>query len=365
MSEPFNPKRLTVARKRRGFTKSSLAREMQVSLRMVTAYERGEKEPRLPNLAKMADVLRFPVEFFSGPDLEEPPVEASSFRALSAMTAMERGQAFGSGTLALALSDWIEARFSLPEPSLPNLRGIDDIEAAAMAVRGEWGLGQRPIRNMIHLLEAHGVRVFSLVEECRSFDAFSFWRGDVPYLFLNTVKSAERSRMDAAHELGHLVLHWREGLRGREAETEAQRFASFFLMPTSDIVAQAPRRNCRVSDIIKAKQRWNVAAAALAYRMHKVGLLSEWQYRTVFVEISRMGYRTSEPESSKPEVSKVFAKVFAALRAEGTTLVDVARELYILPEELEQLVFGLVLTPIEGSQNIARQDSQRPQLRLI
>ncbi len=365
MSAPFNSTRLTVARTRRGLTKGALARDMTVSLRMITAYESGEKQPSLLRLAKMADALQFPVEFFSGDDLEEPPTEGSSFRALSAMTAKERGQAFGAGTLALALSDWIDARFSLPEPSVPMVRGIDDTEAAAMAVRSEWRLGQRPIRNMLHVLEAHGVRIFSLVEECRSFDAFSFWRGDVPYMFLNTVKSAERSRMDAAHELGHLCLHWRGGLHGREAESEAERFASFFLMPTADIKAQAPRRNCGLSDIVRAKHRWNVSAAALAYRMHKVGLLSKWKYRTMFVEMSRVGYRASEPEASRPEVSKVFTKVFASLRSEGITKSDVARELAILPNELEQLVFGLALTPIEGSQEPTSQPSQRPQLRLI
>lgn len=365
MAMPFNPKRLTVARKRRGLTKGALARELPVSLRMVTAYESGEKEPGVVNLGKMAEALRFPSEFFFGPDLDEPPLEGSSFRALSAMTAKERSQALGAGTLALALSDWIEARFSLPKPSVPMLRGIDDIEAAAMAVRSEWRLGQRPVRNMIYTLEAHGVRVFSLVEECRTFDAFSFWRGDVPYMFLNTVKTAERSRMDAAHELGHLCLHWRGSLHGREAESEAERFASFFLLPTADIKAQAPRRNCNLSDIVKAKHRWNVSAAALAYRMHKVGLLSKWRYRTLFVEISRLGYRTSEPEASKPETSKVFAKVFAALRAEGVTKSDLARQLFILPEELDQLVFGLVLTSVVGAGDSLMDQGQRPALTLI
>ena len=239
-----------------------------------------------------------------------------------------------------------------------------------MAVRSEWGLGERPISNAIHLLESHGVRVFSLVEECRELDAFSFWRGPVPHVFLNTIKSTEHSRMDASHELGHLVLHWKDGARGRAAEREADAFASAFLMPRGDLIASAPRSG-RLRDIIRAKRRWNVSAAALIYRMNKVeGMLSDWHYRSLFVEISRKGYRTSEPQPSPPETSQVLEKVFKALREDGMTKEDIARELALPLDELEKMVFGLVLLPVVGtSEQQARQQAldehERPQLRLV
>ena len=365
MPEPFNPKRLTVARRRRGFTKGKLAQEVCVSLRMVSAYEAGAKEPGPLNMARIAEALRFPIEFFGGPDLDEPPLDASSFRALTTMTARQRDQALGSGTLALSLSDWIDEHFSLPEPTVPKMRGIDP-ETAALAVRSEWGLGERPIANVIHLLEAHGIRVFSLVEECREFDAFSFWRGELPYVFLNTVKSAEHSRMDASHELGHLVLHWNEGARGRNAEREADAFGSAFLMPRDDLVASAPR-NAKLGDILQAKRRWNVSAAAFIYRLHKVGMLSEWNYRSLFVEIGRKGYRTVEPEPTKPETSQVFAKVFRALRDDHMSKSDLARQLSIPSDELEKIVFGLVLTAVNGSGDAKHSGDaeRRSQIRLI
>jgi len=50
---------------------------------------------------------------------------------------------------------------NLPKPNLPLLRGVEP-ETAAEMLRQKWSLGQRPIKNMIHLVEAHGVRVFSL-----------------------------------------------------------------------------------------------------------------------------------------------------------------------------------------------------------
>jgi len=339
MPKVFNAGRLTLARKRRGLTKVAFAEEVGISPRIVTDYERGEKVPSPRTLARIAEVVRFPIGFFYGADLDEPSILASSFRSLSTLTATQRDQGRAAAALALAFSKWIDDRFRLPEPNLPQYQGIDP-ETAAMAVRSEWNLGERPILNMIHLLEGHGVRVFSLAEECAELDAFSFWHASIPYVFLNTVKSAERSRMDAAHELGHLVLHWKIGVRGRETEREAEQFASAFLMPKGSILAEAPRRGT-LTEIIRAKKRWNVSAASLTYRMHRLGLLTDWQYRSLFVEIARNGYRTEEPDGSHHEKSQLLAKVFQTLRDEGITEAGIARDLEIEPSELKKLIFGL------------------------
>ena len=49
-------------------------------------------------------------------------------------------------------------------------------ETAAMLMRQHWRLGDKPIKNMVHLLEANAVRVFSLAENTKAVDAFSLWR---------------------------------------------------------------------------------------------------------------------------------------------------------------------------------------------
>ncbi len=347
MRTEFNPHRLSLARRRRGLTKVQLAQELDVSVRIIVSYERGDKSPGPLNLLNLARTLDFPPGYFSGPDLEEPPLAAASFRALTNLTARHRDQALSSGAFALALSEWIDARFSLPTPSVPQIRGVD-AETAVMAIRREWGLGQAPVRNMVHLLESKGVRVFSLAEECRELDAFSFWLNQVPYIFINTMKSAEHSRMDAAHELGHLVLHWREGVRGRAAEHEADLFGSIFLMPSDSVRAEAPRGG-KLQDILQSKKYWNVSATALTYRMKQVGLLSDWQYRSLFVDLSQRGYRRMEPDGSQPETSQLLAKVFGALREEGISKSQIAAELEIAVSELEKMIFGLVLTTLEGT----------------
>lgn len=363
----FNYSRVDLARRRRGMTKTALAGAVGISPRNLSSYEKEQQEPNLLTVLRFASALGFPKEFFYGPDLDEPTPEGASFRALSKLTARQRDQALGSGALALVLSDWIDERFALPAPDLPQWQGIDP-EPAADALRQRWGLGERRIPNMVHLLEQHGVRVFSLAEESVVVDAFSFWRGTTPYVFLNTRKTAEHSRMDAAHELGHLILHGHGGPVGREAEHEAQSFGSAFLMPAGSVRAEAPA-GARMSQLIRGKSRWNVSVANLAYRMHKLDLLSDWQYRSIFIELNRRG-RENEPvvpgkKPSRQETSQILEKVFRALRDEMMTKASVAQQLHIPLKDLSASVFGLVLTPLDGSGIGNVSDRERPKLHVV
>jgi Zn-dependent peptidase ImmA (M78 family)/DNA-binding XRE family transcriptional regulator len=372
----FNYTRLEVARKRRGLTKTKLAEAAGISTRMLTKYEREGHLPSQTTVARFTQSLGFPMAFFFGDTLEEPSPEGSSFRALSSATARQRDQALSSGTLAIRLGAWIENRFALPEPDVPIYQDLDP-ETAAEAVRDAWGLGQRPIRNVIHLLEAHGVRVFSLAEECKKVDGFSVWQGEIPFVFLNTTKTAERSRMDAAHELGHLVLHAHGGPRGREAEDQAHAFGSALLMPAATVLAEVPH-GASLKQIVKAKKRWKVAAVNLARRSYKLGLITEWQYRSICIELTKRG-KANEPQPMQSrETSQVLDKVFRALKAEGMSKADVARELAIPVDELNKSIFGLLkLAAVESGPEdntapvaeieppILREPPRRPALKIV
>lgn len=361
--ETFNWQRLDLARQRRGLTKVALATTIGVSSRMITAYESGDKQPSPLTIDRMATALRFPREFFLGDDLDEPTVEGVSFRAMSKLTVRQRNQARASATLARTLIEWVELKFNLPAPQVPQYEGVDP-ETAAIAVRNEWGLGEQSIKNVMHTLEAHGVRIFSLPEECSSVDAFAFWDDATPYIFLNTVKSAEHRRMDAAHELGHLVLHHKGSAHGREAEREAADFASAFLMPQAAVLADAPRDGT-LPGIVLGKKRWGVSVAALTYRMHALGLLTDFQYRNLFVEMSVLGYRKREPNPMRPEQSKLLAILLRAIRTSGVTVSQLARELRLHQPDLSSLLFGLVFTSIEGNGTGRQTASERPQLRVV
>lgn len=360
-----NPSRLELARRRRGFSKTRIAELVGVELRTISAYEKGEFSPSPETLKELANQLRFPIEFFFGPDLEIPNTRIASFRALSRMSAGERDAALGAGAIALLLSDWLDRKFDLPSCDIPDLQG-EEPESAAEMLRGQWHLGYRPIKNVIHLLEAHGARVFSLADDTQRVDAFSFWKADRPLIFLNTAKSPERSRFDAAHELGHLVLHKHGGPHGLSAgqsvEDQANAFASAFLMPASSVWATI-RSTPTVTQLITYKKKWIVSVAALLYRLWKLRVVSDWQYRSMCIQIAE--FRINEPEPAARESSQVLRKVFDALRIEGVTKSDIARELRLHPSQLEELVFGIIVAEASTSPHSVRLTRPRPNLRVV
>lgn len=342
----FSSSRLQQARRRRGLTKVRLAELAGLSVKTVTDFELGVREPTDESLGRLAEALRFPIAFFARPEVEGISEDSVSFRSMSKMTAGQRNAAIAASELALELNEWITARFDLPPVDVPDMRDHAP-EAAAESVRAAWGLGSNPVRSMVHLLEAHGIRVFSLAERNRQVDAFSFWRDHVPFCFLNTMKSAEHGRLDAAHELGHLVLHRHGHPHGREAENEAQRFGSAFLMPAATVLATQPTV-ATISACIARKKIFGASLAAYVRRLFDTGRISDWMYRSLCIEIAKAGYRTREPEPTSHETSQVFTKVLAALAADGTTKAEIATELGVYQKDLDALMFGLVMTAVEG-----------------
>ena len=80
---------------------------------------------------------------------------------------------------------------------------------------------------------------------------------------------------------------------------------------------------------------------AMAYRLHALGMLSDWQYKSICIELGRRGYRSGEPDGIEREESAVWHKVLLRLWAERTTKVEIAEALSWPLDEVEGLVWGL------------------------
>jgi Zn-dependent peptidase ImmA (M78 family)/DNA-binding XRE family transcriptional regulator len=353
----FNASRFELARKRRGITQKELAYKIGISERSISLYEKGNQQPEQKTLQKIAQELGFPEIFFLGENIEKLSPEKVSFRASTKMSAKLRDMALNTGIIAFMLNEWIEEHFDIPSPNIPDLRGEMPPEHAADILRSQWKLGEQPIKNIIALLELKGVRVFSLAIDAKEVDAFSTWHNGKPFIFLNTYKSAERCRFDATHELGHLVLHSSGKAQGIEIEREADAFASAFLMPQRAVLANAPHV-ITLQNLIDYKSYWMVSIAALNYRLHQLNLTSDWIYRTLCIQMSELGYRTHEPEPITHETSQVLKKIFDALWKEGISKMNIAKELGLDPNEIEDLTFGRL-------NSVLNQTSNRPALRVI
>jgi Zn-dependent peptidase ImmA (M78 family)/DNA-binding XRE family transcriptional regulator len=338
----FSGGRLSLARKRRRLTAKALAGMAGLTPDTLSRLENGKTTtPDDLTVTRLARALGFPVSYFYEAAPEVIDTGAVSFRSFSKMSARERDAAVSAGILGLELDAWVEERFTLPCSKLLDLGYETNPDVAATLLRQFWNLGERPIGNLLGLLEANGVRVFSLSENTASVNAFSFWRDGKPFVFLNNFKTAESSIFDAAHELGHLVMHKHgDPKETRAAEREADRFASSFLMPENDIKARIPRR-ITIDIVLKAKTRWRVSAMAMAYRLNHLKLLSDWQYKSLCIELTKRGYRKSEPVGIERETSLIWKQILSQLWSERITKNDIANNLFLPLDELEGLIWNL------------------------
>lgn len=338
----FNPSRLSLARQRKGMTLKSLSNESGVSVRSISSFENGKSEPSGETLRKIAQALSVPPTFFTRESLEPMALEAVSFRKLSKTSATKRDAVLANANLAMEFFALIEDKFKLPVADIPSLDKFRP-EQAAEVLRHRWALGDRPISNMVHLLESKGVRIAAIDHAYADIDAFCFVRDSVPFIFLHTSKTGERQRFDAAHELGHLVLHSEHEMAPSESkvrEAEANQFAAAFLMPRSAILSQS-MSNASQERILAARSFWKVSAMAMTHRLHELELLTDWQYRSMAMELSQRGYRSTEPGGITPETSQLLRKVMFG-SANKIRPAEAAKALDLTRSDIRNFVRNLV-----------------------
>ena len=315
----FSKHRLKIAKDLKGKTNKDLAKILSCTEVTISNYL-NEKKSSIPDFEKaviLSKSLNLPFSFFNSTFEAQVVDEQIFFRSYSRIKAQYRNSARAYSEFAIQTLEYFDKKIS----NLPVFQGFDidtlvnEPEKSALTLRGDWQLGILPIKNIIALLESHGIAVFRLPMEVKEVDAFSFYHDGRPIVFLNTAKSAERMRFDAAHELGHLVLHSddKNVLENmKDKEHEADRFASSFLMPKEAFVAMAPN-NLNLANLISYKKYWKVSLAAINYNLHEHKLLTDWLYRSNCIEFSKQGYNKSEPEPIEREKPILLNKIVKIL----------------------------------------------------
>jgi hypothetical protein len=122
--------------------------------------------------------------------------------------------------------------------------------------------------------------------------------------------------------------------------------------------------NIPLNQLLTKKRRWGVSAIALAYRLHDIGLLTDWLYHTTCVNLSRMGYRSGEPgRSMERESSRLLSQVMADLLKTPGSFNGLCHELAVSSQDINNLVFNLAPTVVEGDQELSA--PIRPPLRIV
>ena len=246
----------------------------------------------------------------------------------------------------VALPDAAFPQLDLPRD--PLLLSDYEIEQAAEDARRYWRMGDGPIANMVLLLENQGAVVARDRLGADTLDGLSqiSEHEKRPFIVIGTDKgSPARWRFDAAHELGHILLHSYVSAEilarpemFKKIEGQAHRFASAFLLPLApfgdDLFGVS-------LDAFRAlKPKWNVSIAMMIRRARHAGLLSEDTERRLWIGMSRHKWRTVEPydESTEVEEPRLLRRSFELILNEGEqTPADVTGRIALQSADIESL----------------------------
>ncbi|WP_182185508.1 helix-turn-helix domain-containing protein [Pectinatus frisingensis] len=307
MKKVLQPRRIKEGRLFRNLSQENLADELGVTKQAISQYENGVVTPKSEIIYKLADVLEFPLNYFS---------KGYSEKIITPIFFRKRKTSRKKYTIIFKtyinwmvdIYSYIEEYLKLPSLNLIRKTHVyysdDEIREAAIELRRAWGLGNGPISNVTLLLENNGFIISKTNLTPEKVDACSLFFTSVthekrPMIFLTSSTSSVRSRRDIAHELGHQVLHsWMsvEDFEENEEiiEHEADSFANYFLMP-----ADAMERECFAIDSINSlllmKKRWGASAQSILYYLHNLGLISNDEFENLKNQIYRKGWRKKEP----------------------------------------------------------------------
>jgi Zn-dependent peptidase ImmA (M78 family)/transcriptional regulator with XRE-family HTH domain len=316
----FVKERLVEAREARGLTNASLAELLGVSTTAISQYEHGRVSPRPEVMTTIADKLNLPLSFFLRPITSEELEGTLFWRSMSSTTKAARTKAKRRFKWLKEIVAYLKEYLDLPEVNLPkfnlpeNILDLTgkDIEELAQECRQFWNIGDGPIADVLLFLESNGIIISRGKLEAEKLDAFSQWRmtEGTPYVFLTSDKmSAVRSRLDATHELAHLVLH--RDVQARHIaspkiharlEWQAFRFGSAFLLPENSFPNElwAP-----TLDAFRAlKERWKVSIGAMVKRCQELNILDDDETKRMWMNYGRRGWRTEEPLDDRLPVEK-------------------------------------------------------------
>ncbi len=355
----FNGERLRNARIYRNMTISELANKISVTKQAVSQYEKGIISPKPEVLFQLVSALDFPLAYFKEKEKKNIRIENTFFRALLSTKKLDLATQKVKTEIIVRIYNFLNKYLDLPQLDLPNIEesGVNDIEEVASMVRSYWMLDENPISNMVSLLEKNGIIVSSLATDSQKIDAFTQihnTNNKKQYCIVlgNDKQSMVRRAFDAAHELGHVMLHKNlisvtdlSKEEFKKMESEANQFAASFLLPRNAFYSDLDNP-INLDSYLPLKKKWKVSIAAMVMRAKQLGRINSQQYQNLMKQISYRKWRKKEPyddiwKIQRPQLFKKAIKILIENNVmTGSQLVmELSKDqITIKPEEIENLL---------------------------
>lgn len=320
----FVGENLTNLRIMHGYSRKQLSEQLGVTEQAVWQYENAYTSPKVPIVNELKRIFSVKSKYFYTKDMLTQRNNAANIDVMNiayrskVMNVISKTQTEAKHVEYLdTFINYITAQISLPTRNIIQLREeaieymnhTDDdrttqIHYVAHLARQRLNMDPSTNENLMFRIEKSGVYVFekSIGEEI---DAYSLWtRNDRPFIILGNIKrSAVRRNFDIAHELGHLLLHYRlefvnlDRKEHKLIENEANLFAGAFLLPEEEFSSDMNEITYKTNpdQYLDLKNKWKTSLQVLGYRAAHLGMMEAKDHRNFYAAMHRRGYLEKEP----------------------------------------------------------------------
>lgn len=277
-----------------------------VSQGEISKIELGQrKEISAGLLNSLSAALDFPVEFFTTPTNKEN-VKGGLYRKKQSLKKKDQDYIEASVNIFkdvyINLLNFVE----IIKTDIPYYSPVSDSPAnIARKLREYWDVSG-VLDNLIDLLENNGIVVSYIDIDDDKFDGFSCFFDKSYFIFINSRLSGDRLRFTIAHELGHIIMQHVDFMNPK-CDEEANEFASEFLIPEKEAYKDLVNLTCEKAYYLKSK--WKVSMAALIKKAADSNAITQSRYKSLMVQMSKMGYRKKEPNPIAKEKPTLFKEI--------------------------------------------------------
>lgn len=339
-----NGRMITLARELKGVSQSILSSNIpNLNQSTLSQLEVGALDVSYELWNRIADYFQLPLSFFT---LERPltPISSFYYRKRQTMPKKQLAELEAKMDIIRMSTDKLLDIVDIPECQLPffNIENYQDKRMAAdetaRKIREFLKIPKGPIVNLVEILERNGIIVYYFKDAPEKFDGITLFSDKAqPIIYVNDSIPNDRKRFTIAHELGHLVLHIRTSQDlDRDEETEANQFASEFLMPAIEI--KNTLHYLTLNNVTNHKEYWKVSKSAIFRRAKDLGVIDNNKYTYFNIELSRRGERKTETGFVGSENPLILKNIIAAIKKDlQNTIEDICLMLCLSKDLYESL----------------------------
>lgn len=276
-------RRLSQARQMKGLSMEELGSLLSPSVtrQAINKYEKGQTMPDSRMLLAFGSALGVKPDYFFRPFTVE--VDRVMFRKDAKFP--EKKSVAIRERIREELERYLEVeQLCGIQPVFPlrseNISSSEEVAPFANKVRSRLNLGTDGISSVIEVLEDNGIKVMEISED-KSFEGLSGYANDnIPVIVVNDNLAPERKRFALLHELGHLLMKFRNDMQPKEIENLCNVFASELLLPSTVLLSRIgiKRHDISLAELSDLQKQYGISIDAIMEAMRRLDIITDRRY---------------------------------------------------------------------------------------